>query len=140
MLLLYTNRVWANFRILQEEKFFWVCFYGFGLKVIFHWKFQLFGLFKSSLKYFARESLSCITENRDVSSETSLGFETKLSEMLLIYIKKSNGSRIKPLGTPTAKMTHTERWLFRIILWFFPFRKSVKGFSKLPASVRQALA
>ena len=44
-----------------------------------------------------------------MSSETSLGFETKLSEMLLIYIKKSNGSRVEPLGTPTAKMTHTER-------------------------------
>ena len=44
-----------------------------------------------------------------MSSETSLGFETKLSEMLLIYIKKSNGSRIEPLGTPTAKMDHTER-------------------------------
>ena len=136
MLLLYTNRVWANFRILQEEKIFWVCFFGFELKIVFHWKFQLFILFKSSLKYFARESLSCITENRDVSSETSLGFETKLSEMF----KKSNGSRIEPLGTPTAKMTYTERWLFRITLWFFPFRKSVKGFSKLPASVRQALA
>lgn len=66
-------------------------------------------LFKSPLKYFARESLSRITENRDVSSETSLGFDTKLSEMLLIYIKKTNGSRIEPLATPTAKMNHTER-------------------------------
>ena len=44
-----------------------------------------------------------------MSSETSLGFDTKLSEMLLIYIKKTNGSRIEPLATPTAKMTHTER-------------------------------
>ena len=88
MLLLKINEGWDDFWILREKITSWACLLGSGLKLIFHWKAQLFILFKSSFKFFTDKYLSNITEKRDVSSTNSLGFKTRFSNKSLIYTKK----------------------------------------------------
>ena len=80
------------------------CLLGSGLKLIFHWNAHLFIFFRSSFKFFADKVISWTTENREVSSANSLGFEIKLSERSLINIKKKRGPRIDPWGTPTLTL------------------------------------
>ena len=87
-ILLKINEGWDDFWILREERTPWVWLLELGLKLIFHWKAQLFVLFKSSFKFFTDKYLSNITEKRDVSSTNTLGFKTRLSNKSLIYIKK----------------------------------------------------
>ena len=128
------NEGWDEFWILWEKITSWACFLGSGWKLIFHWKAQLFILFKSSFKLFADKSLSNITEKRVASSTNSLGCETRFSDKSFIYIQKSSGPRIEPRGTPASTLTHVEFWPFRTSLCFLSFRKSVKVFSKLPAT------
>ena len=122
ILLLKINEGWDSFWILREKRTSWACLLGSGLKVIFHWKAQLFILFKSSFKFFADKSLSNITEKRDVSSANSLGFETRFSDKSFIYIKKSSGPRIEPWGTPASTLTHVEFWPFRTTFCFLSLR------------------
>ena len=82
----------------------WACLLAPGLKLIFHWKVQLFILLKSSFKFFAVKSLLCITEKSDVPSASSLGFEIKLSDKLFIYINKRSGPRKELWGTPALTL------------------------------------
>ena len=49
-----------------------------------------------------------MTEKKDVSSATSLGFKTKFSDKSFIYIMKSSSPRIEPWGTPASTLTHVE--------------------------------
>ena len=123
MLLLKINEGWDDFWILREKITSWDCLLGCGLRLVFHWKAQLFILFKSSFKLFADKSLSNITEKRDVTSGKSLGFKTKFSDKLLKYIKKSSGLRIELWGTLASTLTHVEFWPCRTTLGFLPFRK-----------------
>ena len=83
---------------------------GFGLKLIFQWNVYLFIFFRSPFKFFADKVLSWKTEKRKVSSENSLGLETKLSESErpLINIKKKRGPRIDAWGTPDLTLAHEE--------------------------------
>ena len=134
MVLLKINEGWDYFSILREKRSSWACMLGSGLKLMFHWKAQLFILFKSSFKFFSDKSLSNITEKGNVSSANSLGFETKFSDKSFIYIKKSSGRRIEPWGSPASTLTHVEFWPFRTTLCFLSFRKFVKVFMKLPAT------
>ena len=78
---------------------------GSGLKLIFHWKAQLFILFKSSCKFSADKSLPNNTEKKDVSSANSLGFETKFSDKSFVCVKKSSDSRIEPRVSPASTLT-----------------------------------
>ena len=48
--------------------------------------------------------LSCTTEKRKMSSANNSGLEDKPSDRLLIYIKKNNGQRIDPWGTPARAL------------------------------------
>ena len=105
---------------------------GSGLKLIFHWKAQLFILFKSWFNLFADKCLSFITENSDASSANSLEFEIKLPVMSFMYIKKSSGPRIEPWGTPASIFAHFECWPFKTTIFFLSFKKLVRVSSKLP--------
>ena len=134
ILLLKINEGGDDFWILQEKITSWACFLVSGWKLIFHWKAQLFILFKWSFKLFADKSLSNITEKRDASSANSLGFETRFSDKSFIYINKSSGPRMEPWGSPASTLTHVEFWPFRTTICFLSFRKSAKVFSKLPAT------
>ena len=120
------NGVWADFWILLERIRSWVCLLRPGLKLFVHLKNKLFILLKSSFKFFADKSLSCITEERDV-----LSAETKLLDQSFIYIKKSSNPRIEPGGTSASTVNHVECWPFRTTLCFLLFRKFAKEFSKL---------
>ena len=99
MLLLKLNGGWAHFWILQEKRTFMILLIGVWIKTNYQLKSTSFILFKSSFKFFADKSLLCITEELDVWSANSLGFETKLSDNSFIYFKKSSGPRIEPRGT-----------------------------------------
>ena len=50
----------------------WACLVGSGSTFIFHWKAQLFIIFKSLLRSFADVWVSCTTENKEVSSAKQL--------------------------------------------------------------------
>ena len=53
------------------------CLLGSGLKFIFHWKIQLLILAKLLLSSFADVFMSCVTDNKDVSSVNSLALEER---------------------------------------------------------------
>ena len=91
---------------------------GSGLKLIFHRKSQWFILFKFSFKFSADKCLLRITEKSDLSSANNLGFETEFAGKSFMYIKKSNGPRIEPWGTPASTFVHVEYWPLRITLCF----------------------
>ena len=105
---------------------------GSGLKLIFHWNAHLFIFFRSSFKFFADKVISWTTENREVSSANSLGFEIKLSERSLTNIKKKRGPRIDPWGTPALTRVHEEYWPFKTTLCFLASRKSIIELNKSP--------
>ena len=67
----------------------------------------------------------------DVSLANNLGFETKFSGKSFMYIKKSNGPRIEPWGTPASTFVHVEYWPLRTTLCFLSLRKVS---SKSPAT------
>ena len=52
----------------------------------------------------------CTTENRAVSSANNLALDDKPSGKSLIQIKKSNGPKIDPWGTPALTLVHEEDW------------------------------
>ena len=52
--------------------------------------------------------ISWTAEKKEVSSASSLGFETKLLETSLINIKKKRRPAIDPLGTPALTLAHEE--------------------------------
>ena len=52
--------------------------------------------------------ISCTTENREVSSANSLALDDKPSGKSLIQIKKSNGPKTDPWGTPALTLVHEE--------------------------------
>ena len=122
------------FEFCEKKGTSWACLLRSELKLIFHWKVRLFILFKSSFKFFADKSLSNITEKGNVSSAKTLGSETKFSDKLFEYIKKSSGPRTEPWGILASTLSHIEFWQFRTTLCFLSFKKFAKVFSKLTAT------
>ena len=47
-------------------------------------------------------------EKREVSFANNFGFEVKSSDKSLIQIRKNNGPRTDPRGTPASKLTQVE--------------------------------
>ena len=107
------------------------CFLGSGLKLIFHWNAHLF-IFAKSLFSSRAEIKSQTTENKDVSSASSLVFEDNPSEKSLIYIKNNNGPSMEPWGIPALTSGQSETCPFNKTLCFLFLRRSYKRFSKLP--------
>ena len=90
--LLKFNDEWFGLLGFLEKITSCACLLGSGLKLIFYWNAYLFIFFRSSFKFFADKVISWTTENREVSSGNSLGFEIKLSKRSLI---KTNKKRTK---------------------------------------------
>ena len=67
-------------------------------------------------KVLADKLVSRTTENREVSSAKSLGFDDNLIGKSLMQIKSNNGSRIKPCGTPALTAAHLETCPFKTTL------------------------
>ena len=67
-ILLKNNGGWLIFFNFRLKMTSWVCLLGFGLYFIFHWKAQLLTLVKSLFSSFADAFMSCVTENKHVSS------------------------------------------------------------------------
>ena len=57
----------------------WACLVVSGLKFIFYWVAHLFILSKSLLRLIAEVWMSCITENKDVSSTKSFVLDKRPS-------------------------------------------------------------
>ena len=52
--------------------------------------------FKSLLSSFAEVVMSCVTENRDVSSANSFALEDRSPDKSFMYIKNNNGPKMEP--------------------------------------------
>ena len=108
-----------------------VCFFGSGLKLIFHWKAHLF----ISIKFYSvQEQRYCYYGSQETRTyrQHSLAFEENPSDKSLIHIKNNNGPRIEPWGTPALTSDQSEAGPFNTTLCFLFLRKSHKRFSKLP--------
>ena len=55
----------------------WDYLLGSGLKLIFHWKTESLIFVKSLFSSFAEVVMSCVTENRDVSSANNFALEDR---------------------------------------------------------------
>ena len=130
MLLLKISDGWDDFWILGEKGTSWACLLGSGLKFIFHWKDQLFILFKSSFKVFVDKFLSNITEKRAVSSTNSLEFETKFSDKSFIYILRKVA--VRELNPEEPLLQHWPMVNFDHTLCFLCFRRLPKSLVSYP--------
>ena len=77
--LLNSNGGWTVFFTLRLKMTSWACLVVSGLKFIFHWVAQLLILSKTLLRLFAEVWMSCITENKDVSSAKSFALDGRAS-------------------------------------------------------------
>ena len=74
-----SNGGWTVFFNFQLKMTSWACLIVSGLKFIFHWVAQLLILSKTLLRLFAEVWMSCITENKDVSSAKSFALDGRAS-------------------------------------------------------------
>ena len=65
-------------------------------------------------------------ENIEALSTKNLAIVVKSSDKSLIYIRKNNCPKFKPLGTPATTSAHEECWPFTTTLSFLSFKKSPK--------------
>ena len=110
----------------------WACFVGSGLKLIFHWKSELFISFRLVFRLLAVLSGPLTVENRYVSSANNLSLHWWSSGNSLMYIWNKSGPNIELWGTPAMILTEDELWSLRITLCFLFFQKSVKRLNKFP--------
>ena len=105
------------------------CFFGSGLKLIFHWKAYLYIFAKLLFISRAEVLLSRITENKEIWSANSLVFEDNPSDKSLIFIKNNNELSIEPWETPALASDQLETYPFNKSICFLYLRKSHKRFS-----------
>ena len=89
---------------------------GSAIKLILPWNSHLFIFFRSPFKFFADNVISWTTKKWEVSSVNSLGFEIKLSERSVIYIKKNWGPKTDLWRTPALTFAREEYWPFKTTL------------------------
>ena len=85
-----------------------MCFFGSGLKLIFHRKAHLFISVKLLFSSRVETLLSWITKNKVVPAAISLAFEDNPSDKSLMYVKNNYQPSIEPWGKPA--LTHTIPW------------------------------
>ena len=68
----------------------WVCLFGSGSKLIFHWKAHLLISLRLLFRLLVVLSDILIVENRDVSSVNNLGLHSRLSDKSLIYFRNKS--------------------------------------------------
>ena len=103
----------------------WACLVGSEIKFIFHWKTELFIIFKSLLRSFADAWVSCTTENEEVSSANSFTLVVRPSIRPLIWIKNNKEPRMEHWGNRALMFFHVEA-----SRCFLSFQKTFKMFSK----------
>ena len=110
----------VNLRIIKDK--IWVHWFD-----LFPWEYNLLSLFayiriecifhlcahsdifcRSLFNTSAEVVLSCTTENREISSAKSFTVDSMFSEKSFMYIRKNNGPRIDPCGTPAFTGSHSE--------------------------------
>ena len=67
-----------------------------------------------------------------MSSANSLTVDSKPSGRSFMYIRKSNGPKIEPCGTPASTDDQFEHWPLRTTLWNQLFRKLLRRFKRFP--------
>ena len=69
---------------------------GSGLKLIFYSKTQSLIFFRSLFSSFAEVVMSCVTENKDVSSASNFPLEDRSPDKPFIYIKSNSSPKMEP--------------------------------------------
>ena len=110
----------------------WACFLGPGLKFIFHWKAHLSISATSFFSSFSDVFISCVTENRDMSSANSLAWKKGPVARSLTKIKHSKRPKMDSWGTPEATSAQLESCPFNTILCFLSLKKLAKHFCRFP--------
>ena len=77
--LLNSNGGWTVFFNFRLKMTSWACLVVSGLKFIFHRECQWLILSESLLRLFVEVWMSCITENKDVSSAKSFALDGRAS-------------------------------------------------------------
>ena len=114
------------FRFPTKNDFLCLCFYRFGLKLIFRWKGRLFILTKLLFSSRAEILLAWIRENNDVWSANISAFVDYPYDKALIFIKNNNGINIDPWETTALTSDQSEICPFNKNLCFLYLRKSIK--------------
>ena len=95
------------------------------IKALFHWKAHSFIVFKSLFKSLAELRMSWTTENREVSSATSLAFQDKSRIIMDIVLNLEE----------LLYLLQSKKMFVRLELLFvsyFSKNQSVKSFNKFP--------
>ena len=87
---------------------------------------------KSILKLLVEEFIFLASNRREGSSTNKFGFDARLSDKLLMFIKNSNRPRIESWGTPSSTFVHGDFLSFKTLLCILVFRKSVIILKRLP--------
>ena len=107
---------WFALFIFCERITSWACLDGSGLRDIFHLLAQRLTLSRSLFSFCEVLIGLQTTESIEVSSAKSFTLDSRLSDKSSIYIKKSNGTRTEPWGTPALIVSHWDSCLFRTTL------------------------
>ena len=78
-------------------------------------------------------------ENNDVSSANSFTVDVMSTDRLLMYIRKKNGPKIDPCGTPAFTGNHSDVWPFGTTLWNLFVKKllmSSSNVSEIPIDLK----
>ena len=59
-----------------------------------------------------------MTENKDMLSANNLEFEERPFDKSLIWMRKNNGPRTEPCGTPVVTLAQEETYPFNTTLYF----------------------
>ena len=122
--------VWLHFFFLLNI-ISYACLLRSELKLVFHWKAQLFINFKSLLISPAKVLMSWTMENKEVSSANNLHWLLRPFGKSLTYIKNKRGPRMEPCGTPARISTQKEHWSFKTILCFLLVKKSFSSWKSV---------
>ena len=112
------------------------CLERSGLKFIFHLYAQWEIFFRSCSSWLAEILGSYIVENKDVSSSNSFTVACKFSGRSFMYIKKSNGPKIKPCRNPASTDDQLKHcWQLSTTRWNLLLKKllsRLRRFTEIP--------
>ena len=125
-----STKIFFVFCFFQEITFF-AHLVGSGLNKLFQLKTQSC-IFAKSLFNLEAETLALFTtEKREVSSANSLALVVRPRGRSLMSVRKNNGSRIEPCGTPAVTNFQTEDWLLRTRRWHLLLKNDLISLNRL---------
>ena len=108
------------------------CFFGSGLKYIFHWQTHSDILTKSLFILLLQRVGSSIVDNSDVSSAKILTTDLSPLGRSLMKMRKSNSPSIDPWGTPAKIDFQSDIWPFSTTLWSLSDKESLINIRSWP--------